>query len=206
MAFAAPVVPYLMMAGSAISIYGSYQQAQAQQAAGQYQQFSYALSAEAAANKGMEDMMQTAAAVKFKEYEAKEIRRNAQDQATQIKEAARLMRTKQTAVAASQGIVVNEGSAAMVKDQTTQLAERDAIVAIYSGSQQALIKELEAEYTSMAGSAAFQQSFMQGVSQRMTGGYLAQAANVQANATLLNGISTGLSGMGNAAMMMAKTN
>lgn len=189
-------VPLTMTAvGAGMQMYGSYQAAKAQQAAGAYQQVGHILQAEQAAKQGMEAMMGTYLKASMMEFEADEVREATKQKVQLTREAAYNFRAKQTAVAAASGVLLNEGSAAVVRDKTTELTERDALVAMYTGAQDALIKEMEADNVRQSGSNAFQDAFYQGVSSRVSGTMAAKTGAANANATMLTGVASGLGTM-----------
>ena len=183
-----------MLAASAVmGVAGSVQSANAQRTAGAYTALGNRMSADAAARQGMDSMMKAATEAEYREYEARMIRQQSEDEVEKIREAATRVRSNQTARAAASGVVIGEGSMQALRDETTRLTERDALVVMYTGSEKALMKEYEAENIRKAGSNAFNQSYMDGVEKRIAASAAESSARDSANATLLSGIGSGIS-------------
>lgn len=177
-----------MQVGSAVvGMAGAAQAAKAQNEAGAYKSLSHTMSANAAAQQGVDKQFAYERSAAMARYEAKLMRDQAQKEVVTIRDAAARFRSKQVAAAAAQGVMVNSGSAKVLRDETSMLAERDALVAMYSGMEDALMKEYEADNKSKAGSAEFEKSFMQGVSSRVSAKYARKAGEMNAKATLLTG-------------------
>lgn len=184
-----PIVPIIQGVGAVTTLAGSMQAAKAQRQQGTYQAMSSHMSAERAAEEGVDVMFQAYHEAEMKRLEAQEIREQAEEQAELIRSAARKFRASQTAVAAHSGVMVHEGSAQMMLDETSMLAERDAIVAIMQGNDGALIREYEADNLLQTGSNAFRSSFYEGVNSRLNAHMYQEAGKTQANATLLSGVA-----------------
>ena len=182
-------------ASAGLQLYGSYQAAKAQDAAGQYQAVAGHLQAEHAAKQGMEAMMAGYHNARMMEFEAEQVRVETRDKVNLLREAAGNFRAKQAAVAAASGVVITDGSLAAVRDKTTELTERDALVAMYSGAHESLIKEMEADNTRHAAANAFDAAFYEGVSSRMSGSLAAKTGAANANATMISGTSSALGTM-----------
>lgn len=67
------------------------------------------------------------------EYNAEQIRLSSIDTASRIMEEAGRIRGTQQAQQAASGVVIGEGSAGVITQETENLASRDALVTLYSG-------------------------------------------------------------------------
>ena len=106
------------------------------------------------------------------ELKGEQIRRNSLQKSARIKEAALRMRGRQQSALAARGIVLGEGSAQAVIDETEALASRDSLISIYDG-------------------IAGQQSATEDARiMRDAGTNVASSANAAANATVVSSISS----------------
>lgn len=113
------------------------------------------------------------------EYNAELIREGAKQQADRVFEAARRLRGEQRVAQAAQGIVIGEGSAAAVQEDTFNLAARDALVTLYGGIDGQLTELKEGEM-----------AFRSGMNQGHSAGQQAEAALIQGIAGIANSFST----------------
>jgi hypothetical protein len=113
------------VAGVGLSVYGASQQASGQKKAARYQ-----------TEAGGRQQAQS-------EWEAEQIWKQAEDQARQIRAKAIQMRGQQVASMAASGILIGDGSSQALLDETTNLAELDAMATLYNGARGVLAKEEE---------------------------------------------------------------
>lgn len=105
------------------------------------------------------------------ELKGEQFRRGQDQKADRIKAAALRMRGQQQASLAARGIVLGEGSAQTVIDETEALAERDALITIYDG--------IAGEQSASEDARAM----------RKGGENAASSANAAANATIVNSVA-----------------
>lgn len=129
--------PWLGVVALAANAYAGYEQSQA-------------LAAE-----GDAALAQSQYNASLKDWQAELIRKEAQAKADNIRERAMRVRSTQTAQSAASGAVIGVGSAQAVQDETTRLAEQDAIVALYQGVQDANFVNIEANNIRRSGENAY---------------------------------------------------
>jgi len=105
------------------------------------------------------------------EYNAELIRESSKQQADRVFESARRLRGQQRVAQAAQGVVIGEGSASAVQEDSFNLAARDALVTLYNGIDGQLTELNEGEM-------AFRSGMNQG-----------HAAGMQATAALIQGVA-----------------
>lgn len=96
------------------------------------------------------------------EFEAKQIEKQTSDEIKKVRRNAINYRASQVASQVQSGVVIGDGSTQALLDETTSLAEQDAIAIMYNGSRGILSKEeegrLAAEQERMGAKAAYGQS------------------------------------------------
>lgn len=136
----------LLAAGAGMSVMGSVQQGQADNAMAQ-------------AKAGQMD------------YSARVARDDALAQAQMIRKQQRFAIASSDVAAAASGVVVGEGSAGEANRQIYQDTEHDAYMSILNGERRASGQEIEASLTRTAGANAEKNGYLKGMSTALGAGY-----------------------------------
>jgi hypothetical protein len=151
----ATVNPYMSYASAGLSVLGGYMQSQAQHKQAQ------ANLDQAYINAAMDNLA------------AINIMKSATMQSQMIIDDSTRVQGTQQAQQAASGVLVNNGSTAVMTDDTGRRAQADALITMYNGINQSIAKTANANFTMMAGTNS------------------AKALDTSATTSLLSGIATG---------------
>lgn len=144
----------LKAVGTGMSVMGSMKKASDAKERAAFQSYQYQQQAIAEARNGVRSLIAAETNAEIRRMEGEMIAERYQTEADMIRAAAHRFRSRQTANAAARGVMVNEGSAQHLLDQTTMLAERDALVALNTGSYEQLMADFEASLIEERGDTA----------------------------------------------------
>lgn len=111
--------------------------------------------AAAAKNQGRSELSASYYNAEMREYEAEIAKENAHYQAMKYLDEGKRIRSTQRAQFANSGVIVGEGSAMDIEQETQSLAERDAVVTMYNAVDENISAGAEARNMRSAGGNAY---------------------------------------------------